>query len=103
MNKHIDEEEMSTARNTYFKSAPIDEIMPSDIIQQILTFQQLDLQNIKLVNKQWNRLSKQNEKHCYLRLQETFKENSPIEYDPDWNATWILHPKQGPLTEIEQE
>ena len=57
---------------------PINKILPKDIIQYILSFMALDLEFIKLVNKQWKKLSEINEAKCYSNLLPNEKSNKYI-------------------------
>ena len=106
VDQNIEEMHESQANTMHFKAASIDEIMPGDIIQHIISFQVFDLENVKFVNKQWNKLSKQNEKNFYLQLKsqpladETPSNASLINND---RSTWILHSKRPRLTEVEKE
>ena len=58
---------------------PIIEVLPSDIMSYILSFQSLsDLYNSKQINKEWNLLSNQNEKKYFINLQRQLDQDCPI-------------------------
>ena len=77
----------------------IENILPSDLMQYILTFLRFDLQFVKVVNKRWKRLSELNEKICYSQLS---KQNANIAYDEEINTTYIIRYPQIELTTIEK-
>ena len=60
----------SLARKIYFKSSSITDVLPSDIIQYILSFQPRLSNPSKYVNKQWCKLSLQNDKNYYSKFGE---------------------------------
>ena len=78
LHQSIDEMKQETVREMYFNSSSIDDIIPADVIQHILSFQSLDLKNVKCVNKQWNKLSMQNERNYHIKLQQRMNEGLPI-------------------------
>lgn len=83
----------------YWNTISIDKILSTDIIQHILSFQALDSEHIKYVNKQWNKLSMKNEKLYYLKLfDKTF---SP--YDENINTTFIVRWPKNELTVVEKD
>ena len=102
LHQNINEATMDLTKNMYFNSSSIDEIIPSDIIKHILSFQALNLEHVKRVNKQWNKLSNQNEKRYYSSLQQNLNQNSPIPYHKSDTLTWTLHPRRTRLTRVEK-
>lgn len=90
-------------KKMHCNSLSIHKIIPSDLIQHVLSFQGLDLKHVKCVNKQWNKLSNKNEKKYHLALQEKLDQNSPIPYDKSINNTWIVHSERNKLTRVEKE
>ena len=48
----IDESTPTSLNTMYFNSSSIDQLIPRDVMQHLLSFQALDLKAIKLVNKQ---------------------------------------------------
>ena len=93
----------TTAKTFYYNSLSIDEIMPTDIIQHILSFQCLEELNwTKIVNKQWKKLSNRNEKMRYLKLQESLDKKLPDPYKST-NRVIIVHPFRTQLTSIEKK
>lgn len=99
----IDEMTPSTVTKLKYNSLPIHQIIPTAVIQYILSFQPIDDGNSRSVSKQWKALSETNEKVHYLQLIQTIDENSPISYNKTTNQTWILHPKRTRLTRIEKQ
>ena len=92
----------SSATKMTFNALSINQIMPADVIQRILTFTTLDGKNIKSVNKQWRDLSELNEKIYYTKLIQRLDEECKISYDPQKNKTWLIHPTRNKLTKIEK-
>eukprot|EP01084_Bolivina_argentea_P277017 472782_1 len=103
IHQSIEEMDASIAKTVYFCSLSLDDIMPSDIIQKFLSFQALDLQNVTLVNKQWNKLCYVNERNYYLQLQQRLDDECPISYDKQLNTTWIVDHRRSKLTAVEKE
>ena len=66
INSSIDVMDEPFAKQIHLNYLSINQIIPDDIIRHILSFQGLRLNPTKLVNKQWNKLSKQAEKHHYI-------------------------------------
>lgn len=99
----IDEVDDTAIKMMRFDAVSIHKIIPSDIIQHILSFQGLDLKHAKCVNKKWNELSIKNEKKSYLALQQRLEQDSPIPYDKSTNNTWILDSERNQLTQVEKE
>ena len=73
-----------------------------DIIQHIVSFHGLKLQQIKCINRLWNKLAKRNERIQYCRLLKSVDMNCPIEFNRNGNNnTWIIHPIARCLSEVE--
>ena len=89
-------------RALYYEVRSIDEIIPKDIIQHIISFQGLDLENTKIVNKRWNQLSQINEKRILLEMEEHENQNG-LDYDDNINKTWIISSKRNQLTKSESD
>ena len=78
----------SSIKKMYLKSFSIVDTIPEDIIQHILSFQQLQ-GSYRCVNKKWNELSQKNERQYYLKLVISINESSPIPYNTETNTTWV--------------
>ena len=84
----------TTSNEMYYNSLSIDQILPTDIIGHILSFKCLEELNLtKRVSKLWNKLSNQNEKTHYMKLQESLDEKLSISYKST-NKTIIVHPSR---------
>lgn len=103
MNALINEMTPSAVTKMKYGSLPIDEIIPENTIQHILSFHPIDGGNIRSVNKQWQKLSDMNEKNYYSKLIHRVDQHSTIPYNKDLNKTCIMHPKRKILTRVEQE
>ena len=89
-------------KTLYFEIRSIDKIIPKDIIQYIISFQGLNLDNTKCVNKQWNKLSNMNEKReCLKKIR--CENNHGLDYDEGNNKTRIIKSKQKQLTKSEKD
>ena len=86
----------------YYAVRSIDDIFPKDIIQYIISFQGLHLENTKFVNKQWNKLSHINEKMALLKM-EQHENQYGLAYDKKYNTTRIISCKRNHLTASEKE
>ena len=86
------------SKTFYYESLSIDEILPTDIIRDIISYQGFDIAHTKCVNKQWKELSDQNEKKNYQQMEENLEQTSPIKFNKNENATWVLHPDRTDLT-----
>ena len=87
-------------KNWYWKFiVSINTIIPQDLTQYILSFLGLDLQNTKLVNKQWKKLSEINERQCYLKI---LKKNNLSIQDKQVSINILRHPFNK-LSRVEKE
>ena len=86
----------------YYGVRSIDDIFPKDIIQYIISFQGLHLENTKFVNKQWNELSHLNEKMALLKM-EQHENQYGLPYDKKYNTTRIISCKRNHLTTSEKD
>ena len=102
LDQNVDQLKDIGIKNMLFNAASINQIFPSDIIQHILSFQPFESHS-NCVNKEWNKLSKQNERNYYSKLQKRLNETSPITYNERENSTWIMHQNRTKLREIEKE
>ena len=82
----------TSAKTIYFNSFSMNNIIPSDAIQHILSFLPSWSDKTKLVNKEWNKLSNQNQKNLYSKSHEIHNKNNIIPYNSKINKTWIIHP-----------
>ena len=89
-------------KTLYFNVKSIDNIIPKDIIQYIISFQGLDLDNTKCVNKEWNKLSHLNEKMEWLKMVQHEK-NDGLDYNDINNKTRIISSKRNQLTKSEKD
>ena len=89
-------------RALYYEVRSIDEIIPKDIIQNIISFQGLNLENIKLINKRWNKLSHVNEKRILLQMRQ-HEDEYGLDYDNTKNKTRIISSKRNQLTKSESD
>ena len=101
LNQIIADGDTTKARQINSKSSSTDQILPCDVIQHILSFQPFESHS-NCVNKEWNKLSKQNEINYYSNLQKRLDKTSPIKYDKQENSTYIVHKNRTELTEIEK-
>ena len=88
-------------RKLYFESSSIDYILPTDMIRQIISFQELRHPNTKCVNKLWKTLSEEIETKHYQTLHDTLNADSPIKYDNTSNKTWVVHRRRRHLPTVE--
>ena len=93
----------SIAKEMQFNALSMDRTIPSVVIHYILSFQEWDLKDVRLVNKQWNKLSNQHEKNYYFQLNKKLNQNSPIPYNSAKNTSWILSKPIRPLTKIDKD
>ena len=96
----------SSRKKMYFESISINDILPSDLIQYILSFNALDsfsAKYAKIVNTNWRKLSNSNQRNYYLQIIQMLNKNSPISYDNNKNNTFIIHPKRKRPTLIEKQ
>ena len=91
MHDHVDKMDTSIAKEMHFHSSSIDQIIPSDIINHIISFEGWPRYDFIIVNKQWYTLCKQMKNIYYLRMQKELDQNSPIPYDPSVNTTWLFN------------
>ena len=106
VHQNIEEMNQSQLKTMHSNAISINRIIPGDIIQHIISFQVLELENVKCVNKQWNKLSKQHERNYYLPLRspESWPERHSLwKYINNDPQIFILHPKRTQLTEIERQ
>ena len=93
LSKKLDDEKLDLK---YCKILSIEQLLPQDIIQYILSFAVN-----KSVNKNWNKLAKQNEKQQYQRI---LRHDSPcVKFDSKLNNVFVVNPKRDYLSSIEKE
>lgn len=92
----------SQHQSIYFKTASFNKLMPSDIIQEILSYHHFDYDTPKLVNKKWWTLWNANVKKHYLYLQNYLSKKMNL--DPSTKITvTILKKEKYKLREIERD
>lgn len=87
-------------KTIYYNVASIDNIFNSDIIQYMISFLGLHLEDVKIVNKKWNQLSKKNEKRTLKKFKKHELSND-IPYDEKINTFRIASETRNQLTETE--
>ena len=93
------EQQSGALNKIYFRESSINGIFPDDVLQHILSFD--DLLHPRTVNKKWKLLSEKNETMAMRELYRSTiidqsQENRPI-------STWIVHPKRRHLNAVEIE
>ena len=87
----------------YYQVISIDRIFPSDIIQEIISYNGLYLQDTKLVNKQWYKLSRSMENRIYSEFEKHEEKDAHIPYNHKINKTRIVSTKRNQLTKAEND
>jgi len=92
INQHLNQQSPSKVKSIYHKAASIDEILPCDVMQHVLSFD--SFYHPRTVSKAWKSLSDKNEanylKKMYAPVIVDEKDDDAIEYD----KTFICHPKR---------
>lgn len=88
-------------RPLYHQVINIDHIFPTDIIQEIISYQGLHLHNLKCVNKQWKDLCEKNETKSYSEL-DKHENKHGLSYNDKINTTWIIPNNRNQLTKVEK-
>eukprot|EP01084_Bolivina_argentea_P007552 14162_1 len=102
ISEQINQFNKQTINNAYNNIISIDDKLPCDLLQHILSFNQSF--NTKIINKKWNKLTKQNDNLIMKQRQEAIKKyefKHYILFDDNINDIWIIHPNRTQLTNKE--
>ena len=94
----VNELDIMTARMAYRDALPINEVLPSDVMQHVLSFGHLNRN--RTVCQQWNRLNQQNEEKMLRAMYNAVDERN-LESLGRKGQTWIIHPKRRTLHPLE--
>ena len=98
----IDELKDSHLRSAYHSALPITTVLPDDMMQYVLSFQDFTATiEYRIICKKWNRLHKLNEENMLRSLYKSFNDKYPTPL-PMGNDTWIWHETRPTLHPIER-
>lgn len=106
ISQQIKELDDPTTTTAYFNVLPLDQILPDDTSQRILTYS--GSYNTKGINNKWKQLSEDAET-IYLRERYTSIDDSKslcqnrFKFDPNINTTWIVAKHRQKLHPIEEK
>ena len=93
--QQIEQTTVNTLDKIYYNEASINEILPDDVLQHALSFD--DLYQSKTVCKKWKSLLDKSEDNI---MYQPFIDESSTNQS---GSTWIIHPKRPSLNRIERE
>lgn len=98
VNTQINQFDEATAKNAYYRSASIMQILPTDTIQYISSFNV----SYHCLNKEWVQCSKNGNKR--IKSMEQYEFNPIIEHSGNaTNNVWVVHKDRTALTQTERE
>ena len=102
INEHVDQSDFQVTTHLFMNAASIDQILPDDITQHILSFNGFfEPRTYKLVCHNWNKLSNCNESKYLGKVCKDIGDiKSPIEYNPNTSSTWIVDARRDKLIKV---
>eukprot|EP01083_Nonionella_stella_P123355 371700_1 len=101
--QHIRKLNANAIREAYFNSLSIDDILPSDLVGHVLSFQPFPYNaSINQTNKMWNKLSSQL-KHIQNKERIKAVDEYDLHYNEEVNNTWIIDANRTQLTNDERD
>ena len=95
MHEQIGKMDSKTAKSLYYDACPVDRVLPEDVIQHILSFE--NVHHNRAVCELWNRLNQQNEEKI---IRTTHRSIMSRNSEPP-SEIWVLHRKRPALHPIE--